>query len=182
MHQLLAALASAVVAVTSVQDPAAQPTDPCRFRVVSRPQRPVHQTGPEELASRLRVLLQPDSPVVVTGIDLTASRLTTVPGFFEWQGGYAVDVLNIADRPVRRIHVMVKVRFEELSGIGGGVTWDETVAPGQQVRLVSRRGGSGHGVRPGGQDVTVDVAVESVTFDGCEYRPSQAIPVAALGK
>jgi hypothetical protein len=93
-----------------------------------------------------------------------------------------VDVLNVADRPVRKIHVMVKVRFEELSGIGGGMTWTGTVVPGQQVRLVSDRTGSGRGVRPGGQDVTVDVAVESVAFDGCEYRPSQAIPVAAVGK
>ena len=136
--------------------------------------------GPDEITSRLRIVRQPDSPATVTAIDFSKTTLTVSPGYFEWQGSYTLEIANISDRPLREIRATVYVRFENLSGIGNGVHFDEIVAPGARLQLVGRA--SGHGTSPASRDVTVDVVVESVRWDGCVYRPSQAIPLVDVAK
>jgi len=136
-------------------------------------------TGPEDVTSRVRILRQPDSPISVTAIDFSAATLTTSPGYFDWQGPYTIEMVNVSDRPLRNIRATVYVRSGNLSGVGSGVLVDQVLAPGARLQLVGK--GSGHGTFHGG-DVTVDVVVDSVRWDGCEYRPSQAIPLLDVAR
>jgi len=145
-----------------------------RARVVSGPTTPA---GPADVVSRTRILPQPDSPVVITSLDFSGSRLNVVPGFFEWQPNYSLQLMNVSDKLITDVRAAVHIRARDLSGVGEGPRWERTLAPGQRA-VIAGHGGTGHGGFRG-DDVTVDAFIESVTFDGCIYRPSQAIPVAA---
>jgi hypothetical protein len=116
----------------------------------------------------------------VTAIDFSKARLTASPGSFDWQGPYTLEIENVSDRPLRRLRAMVYVRAENLSGIGSGVHFDEVLMPGARVQLIGKTRGQGNSDEGG--DVTVDVVVESVRWDGCEYRPSQAIPLLEIAR
>jgi hypothetical protein len=118
---------------------------------------------------------------VITTADFSGSRLNVVPGSFQWQPSFTLELLNVSDKSVSNVRTSVQVRAQDLSGVGDGGRWEPTIEPGARARVVVR-GGKGRGSFHG-DDVSVDVLIEAVTFEGCVYRPSQAIPtVAAAGR
>ena len=144
----------------------------CRFTV--QPHNvSVTPTGPEDLTARARIIPQPDSPVVITKVDFTGSTLDVSPGYFRWKPAYSLEVLNVSDKPIITVQTFVHVRSSSLSGVGNGWKWERTLAPGARAEIKAH-GGVGRGGFSG-DDVFVDILIESVTFDGCVYRPSQAL-------
>jgi hypothetical protein len=163
----------AVLAGMAPSVEAQEPVSGCGF-VLAASAIPVTPAGPEEVTSRVRIIAQPDSPVAVTKVDFTGSKLDVVPGFFQWQPTYTLEVINRSNKPISNLLASVYVHSSTLSGVGDGGRWDQMLAPGARAEL-KVRGGRGHGGFRG-EDVSVDVLIESVTFDGCTYRPSQALP------
>jgi hypothetical protein len=155
------------------------PSDPCRVLSVPPNREAPRLTGPEEITSRVRFLRQPDSPVSVTAIDFSKTKLMASTGSFDWTGSYALEIENVSDRPLRNMRAMVFVRDSHLSGVGSGVHFDEVLLPGARVRLLGNARGQGSG---GVGDLTIDVLIESLRWEGCEYRPSQSIPLTETAK
>ena len=153
----------------------ASPAHACEVPVVRPNSDTPRVTGPEEITSRVRILRQPDSPISVLAVDFSRARLTLAPGYFDWLGPYTLEIANASDRSLRDIRAVVHVRSENLSGVGSGVRLEQVLAPGARMLLAGM--GNGRGTFHG-EDVTIDVVVESVRWEGCEYRPSQTIPLA----
>jgi len=137
----------------------------------------VTPTGPADLTSRARIVPQPDSPIVITRVDFTGSTLDVSPGYFRWQPAYSLELLNVSDRPISTAQTFVYVRSSTLSGVGNGWKLERTLAPGARAEIKAT-GGAGRGGFKG-DDVFVDIVIESVTFEGCVYRPSQALRTTA---
>ncbi len=100
-------------------------------------------------------------------------------GSFDWTGTFTLEIENVSARPLRNMRAVVFVRDSQLSGIGSGVRFDEVLVPGARVRLPGSASGQGSGLQ---SDVTIDVLIESVRWEGCEYRPSQSIPLTETAK
>jgi hypothetical protein len=172
MRHLWAGMVVAVLSASVGTVAQGQAAD-CQFKL-QRANAASKPTGPEEVVSRARILPQPDSPIVITKADFSGSRLDVVPGSFQWQPNFTLELLNVSDKPVSNVRTSVQVRSQDLSGVGDGGRWEPTLEPGARARVVVR-GGRGHGGFRG-DDVSVDILIEAVTLEGCVYRPSQAIP------
>jgi hypothetical protein len=170
MRHVVAGMVVAVLSA-SVGTVAQEQTADCQFKLrqVKDAAKPI---GPEEVVSRARILPQPDSPIVITKADFSGSQLNVVPGSFQWRPAVTLELLNVSDQPVSDVRTWVMLRSHDLSGVGDGGRWQPTLAPGARAQVVVR-GGKGKGGFQG--DVFVDVLIEAVTFEGCVYRPSQAI-------
>jgi hypothetical protein len=177
MRHVLAGMVVAVLSA-SVGTVAQGQTADCQFNL-QRTNDAAKPTGPEEVVSRARILPQPDSPVVITKADFSGSQLHVVPGSFQWQANVTLELLNVSDKPVSNVRTWVLVRSQDLSGVGDGERWQPTLEPGARARVVVRGGKGQGGFR--GDDVSVDVLIEAVTFEGCVYRPSQAIRTVVAG-
>jgi hypothetical protein len=174
MRTVFIVMAIGSLALHAVAAEAQQPRE-CQFSIMQAAPTPGAR-GSEDFLSRLRFVRQPDAPVVVTAIDFGNATLTV------GEGNYAVsyvdgsiELLNVSDRPVSDIHLMVHTRWMNLSGTGSSVKSTGLLRPGQRIRL-DMRGGRGQGTSPSADKLTVDVLVESVQIDGCLYRPSQTLP------
>ncbi len=148
---------------------------PCGFSLTPYNQ-PALISGPEELVPITRIVDQPGSPVAIQAVDLTDSTFVVGATWHEYEARYAIDVINVSDRPASEIRVAV--RFLTTPGGGGGAAVSRhAVGPGESVRLTSA--GSGHGTRqavPEGDDRWIMVLVDSVRFDDCVYKPAQVLP------
>jgi hypothetical protein len=86
------------------------------------------------------------------------------------QKSFTMSVRNVSDRLVRSVQLYVQVR-SSLGIIGGGPAITRALAPGEWAYV--RSDGAIAQAMVNDPGVRVLVGVESVTFEECEYRPSQ---------
>ncbi len=149
----------------------------CRFSVVISPPSPT-RWGPEEQWSRVRLVSQPDSPIAVTNLSfpvlwLPHPRPLVSPRV---EAPYSMGVMNVSDKFVRSVQLYVQIRTPAaLVAVGPKIT--RALGVGQSA-WVRRQDALGNSLATADFDgVRILVAVESVEFDECIYRPSQGAQV-----
>src|SRR5713226_713514 len=147
-------------------------TESCGFAVQGEPTNPT-VTGPDDILPLVYVVDQPDSPIEVVSVDLTGMWLSVANEQHTERDCATYRVRNRSDRPVQAFDVELSVSV--LHGGGGfGTRPSSPLAPGQLVEIKSC-GSGGHGGAPGNH-VRLLLAVQSVDFGDCFYRPSARIP------
>ena len=97
-------------------------------------------------------------------------------GAFHWRPKAALEIRNVSDQPVTDVRLTVFAGAGPHSGVGDGSRTAGPLAPGETA-VVRLGGGSGSGGAPG-DELAIDLVVESVRVGACEYRPSQSVPIA----
>jgi hypothetical protein len=144
-------------------------SEACTFAVHGDP---VHATveGPEGIVPLVYVVEQPDSPVEIVSVDLEGMRLSVSHEQYTEHNCARYKARNRSDRVVQRFEIDLKAN----GGGGFGTSSSSPLAPGQTVEIKACNGG-GRGGAPGNR-VRLLVAVGSVVFEDCFYRPSLRIP------
>jgi hypothetical protein len=132
--------------------------------------------GPEEITSRVRFVAQPDSPVGVTRLDLREATLTRGSGSHVFEKRYSAEVVNLSDRAVSNIQLRVQIRSGD-GAAGGGPVVKGPLMPGEKSSVTTTGGRSHVTSSSSSDDVWLLVAVESVAFSDCVYKPSQSLAI-----
>jgi hypothetical protein len=178
IHAVVRTMPLAVVVIVATVSTAAagQAGQPgfCQFSVVLSP--PFRdRIGPEAQWSRVRLVSQPDSPIAVTRLWfpmflLPVPRSPVSPSV---QMPYTLSVMNVSDKFVRSVQLYVQLRTPDgLIAVGPKITRALGVGESAYIRRQDALGNSLARAEP--DEVYVLVAVESVEFGECVYRPSQA--------
>ena len=115
--------------------------------------------------------LAPHSPVAITAVDLTKLELTARQGSFFRQGPSRIDVMNISDRTLDMINVMLHIGWGA-SGVGAGSAIRTSLAPGDRATL-EITGGRGHGTNATSDLPTISAYVTRVRAGECVYTPAR---------
>ena len=171
----IAAVVPLALFAAATSDAVAQPGQPgfCGFSVIS----PFVRARQPQEQSRVRFVSQPDSPVVISSV-MFPSLLLPRPANFTPGARlpYSLAVTNVSDRFVRSIHLYLQLRTKT----GFAAVAPKISQPLRPTQLVSVRREDSLGDSLASvdlADVHILVAVESVEFDECVFRPSQAAQV-----
>jgi hypothetical protein len=144
----------------------------CRFSVVLSPPFWAGR-GPQE---RVRVVSQPDSPIAVTSVlfpILLLPRPVALSPRARIEMPYTLSVTNVSSRFVRSVQLYVQMRTSTgLAAAGPKIT--RALGPGEYLHLRRQDSLGDRLATIDLDDVRILVAVESVEFDECVFRPSQA--------
>ena len=166
------AIVAIVVALTSsaFMQRAIDTDDACTFADRYAPPD-VAVTASPELAAQYRHWQPPHSPEAITAVDLTRLELTAGQGAFFRQGPSRIQVMNISDRTLDMINVMLHVGWGD-SGVGTGSSHRSPLAPGERATL-ELTGGRGSGTNSTSDLPTISAYVSRVRAGACVYMPAR---------
>jgi hypothetical protein len=124
----------------------------------------------DSIASRVEVVQQGDSPIHLTAIDLHGYDVVVTPTSFDVNGRVRVKLRNVSDRVIDAVTIEVKVGTKN-GTVGSSGTLRGHIDPNGmgEIQVAS---GHGSGTVPEGE-VRIAVLVDTISFGGCTYRPSQ---------
>jgi hypothetical protein len=148
-----------------------RPDTACGFSVILSPLNQMSRR-PETLLG-LRLVSQPDSPVAVTSVSFPFLLLPVPPPPTQTEIPFVISVMNVSDRLVRGVQLYVQARSSSAL-IAGGPRISRALGPGERAIVRSDGALARRMLAVASADAHFLVAVESVEFAECVYRPSQA--------
>jgi hypothetical protein len=142
----------------------------CAFSVLFPSRAPSRRT---DQPARLRLVSQPDSPVAVTEVLFPFFMFPLRPPSLPAEMPYSLHVMNVSDRLVRSVQLYMQMR-SPAGMVAGGPAITRALGPGERVMVRSDAAQLRRLLAATSDDVMILVAVESVEFADCIYRPSQA--------
>lgn len=163
------AIVVALTASASMQRPI-EPDQSCAFADRYAPPD-LALTASPDIAARYRHWQPPHSPVAITAVDLTKVELFAGQGTFSTRGPARIEVMNLSDRALDMINVMLHVGWG-MSGVGRAQTLRTPLPPGERA-TVEIGGGDGHGSNVSADLPVVFAYVTRAQSGTCVYTPAR---------
>ena len=116
-------------------------------------------------------------------MDLSAFRFhidTQPPLRFTWSGAFSLQVMNVSDRIVTRVSILLCLGWDDDEGTGGGGHFVGELLPGERalIKVPDRVSHGGPFLRT--DPFRLSPLLMSADVDGCRYRPSPRVAIPAL--